>query len=179
MAQRVTLEIKKPCVAELYYLPGAMIDRHNRCRQDDLLLERKYHTQDWSIRVNHSLIGNVIVDSWLLYAGASGPLQSKKHRTFYKTLSLELIVNDFDSVGLRASAGSSVPSQLTPTSGIGPHATPTKTRKMEKTGQEKPSQAQRNCVVRGGPTTKVCSFGRQDGRDECSGPRSYLCDKKS
>jgi hypothetical protein len=42
-------------------------DRHNRCRQDDLMLERKYQTQDWSIRVNHSLLGIVSVDSWLLY----------------------------------------------------------------------------------------------------------------
>jgi hypothetical protein len=41
-AKRVTLDIKQPRVAELYYGSCAMIDRHNRCRQDDLMLERKY-----------------------------------------------------------------------------------------------------------------------------------------
>jgi hypothetical protein len=44
-----------------------MIDRNNRCCQDGLMLERRYQTQYWSIRVNHSLLGIDIVDSWLLY----------------------------------------------------------------------------------------------------------------
>jgi hypothetical protein len=126
--QRVTLEIKQPRVPELYYNSCAMIDRQNRCRQDDLMLERKYNTQDRSIRVNRSLLGTVIVDSWL-YASARGLLRSMKQRTFHETLALELIDNAFDSVGLRARGGNSVPSQLTPPSGIGPHATPTKKRK--------------------------------------------------
>ena len=29
-----------------------MIDRHNRYRQDDLKIERKYGTHDWSMRLN-------------------------------------------------------------------------------------------------------------------------------
>jgi hypothetical protein len=62
-AQRVTTEIKQPRVAELYCGSCAMIDRYNRCRQNDLMLERKYQIQDWSIRVNHSLLGIDIVDS--------------------------------------------------------------------------------------------------------------------
>jgi hypothetical protein len=75
------------------------------------------------------------VDSWLLYTGARSPLRSMKQRTFYETLVLEKIDNDFDSVGLRARTGGSVPSQLTPTSGIGPHSTPTKKRKRDKEGK--------------------------------------------
>jgi hypothetical protein len=66
------------------------------------MLEHRYNTQDWSIRVSDSLLGIVIVDSCLLYAGARGPLRSMKQRTFYATLALELIDNDFDSVSLRA-----------------------------------------------------------------------------
>jgi hypothetical protein len=72
-AQRVTVEVKQPRVAELYYSSCSMIDRHNRCRQDDLMLERKCQTYDWSVRVCHSLLGTVGVVSWLLYAGARGP----------------------------------------------------------------------------------------------------------
>jgi hypothetical protein len=85
-----------------------MICRHNRCRQDDLTLERKYQTQDWSIRVSRSLLGIVIVDSWLLYTGARGPLLSMNLRLFYETLALELFDSDFDPVGLRAHTGGSV-----------------------------------------------------------------------
>jgi hypothetical protein len=58
-----------------------------------------------------------------------------KQRTFYETLAPELIDNDFDFVSLRARTGGSVPSQLTPTSGVGPHATPTKNRKRDKEGK--------------------------------------------
>jgi hypothetical protein len=61
--QRVTFQIKQPLIAELYYDCCAMIDRHNRCRQDDLMLERKFVTMDWSVRVGHSLLGMIIVDS--------------------------------------------------------------------------------------------------------------------
>jgi hypothetical protein len=53
-AQRVTVEVKQPHVAELYYNLSSVIDRHNHCRQNDLILERKCQTHDWSVRVCHS-----------------------------------------------------------------------------------------------------------------------------
>jgi hypothetical protein len=37
------------------------------------MLERKYQTHEWLVRVNHSLLETVGVASWLLYAGARGP----------------------------------------------------------------------------------------------------------
>jgi hypothetical protein len=110
-AQRVTLEVKQPRVAELYFTSCAMIDMHYRCLRNDIMLERKYQTQDWSVRINHSLLGMVIMDSWLLYVGARGPLRSMKQRTSYETLALELIDTEFNSVGLRARTGVSVPNQ--------------------------------------------------------------------
>jgi Transposase IS4 len=61
--QRVTFQIKQQLVDELYYECCAMVDRHNRCLQDDLMLERKFVTMDWSVRVGHSLLGMIIVDS--------------------------------------------------------------------------------------------------------------------
>jgi hypothetical protein len=66
------------------------------------MLERNYRTQDWSIRVNYSLIGIDIVDSWLLHAGARGKLLSMMQRMFCETRALDLIDNDFDTVGPRA-----------------------------------------------------------------------------
>ena len=46
-ASRVALTVPQPVVAETYYGCCAQIDRHNRCRQDDLRLENKLFTHDW------------------------------------------------------------------------------------------------------------------------------------
>jgi hypothetical protein len=66
------------------------------------MLERKFVTLDWSVRVGHSLLGVVIVDSWLLYVGVRGKLRSMNQREFYETLCLELIDLKFDVIGLRS-----------------------------------------------------------------------------
>jgi len=56
-SERVPLTIRQPQVAEVYYQSCAQIDRHNRCRQDDLRIEHAYGTHDWSTRVNMSILG--------------------------------------------------------------------------------------------------------------------------
>ena len=71
-AERVVLTVPQPHVAETYYTCCSQIDRHNRCRQDDLRLEHKLVTHDWSMRVNLSLLGMCEVDAWMLYSGARG-----------------------------------------------------------------------------------------------------------
>jgi hypothetical protein len=45
--ERVTLSVPQPQVAELYYSACAKIDRHNRCRQDNLMMERNFVTHGW------------------------------------------------------------------------------------------------------------------------------------
>ena len=45
--EHVDLEVRQPKASELYYSACAMIDIHNRCRQDDFDLEKKLGTQDW------------------------------------------------------------------------------------------------------------------------------------
>eukprot|EP00170_Pyropia_yezoensis_P001789 contig_7652_g1793 len=78
-----------------------MIDRHNRCRQDDLRLEHKLVTYDWSMRVNLSLLGICVVDAWLLYSGARGAAAALAQSQFYEDLAAQLIDNAFDTVGVR------------------------------------------------------------------------------
>jgi hypothetical protein len=78
----------------------------------------------------------------------------------YETLVLELIDNDFDSVDLRAGTGGSVPGQLTPTSNIGAHTTPTRKRGSENDGRERSPQAQRSWHLCGIRATKVCTPSR-------------------
>jgi hypothetical protein len=92
-SQRVSLEVPQPKAAELYYSSCARIDQHYCCRQDDLQLERKYVTTSWSMRVNMTLLGMIIVDSWLLCLrarGANAGLQSE----YYEELATELIFNN-------------------------------------------------------------------------------------
>ena len=66
------LSIRIPAICEQYYETCSQIDRHNRSRQDDLGLEKKFEVKEWSMRVNTSLLAIYIVDAWKLYAGAKG-----------------------------------------------------------------------------------------------------------
>ena len=92
--ERITLVIDQPKVCELYYACCAMVDRHNRCRQADLKLERKLVTKDWSKRLNISLLSICIVDTWFAY---SGILESHENQNdFYGYLAEELIDNTYD-----------------------------------------------------------------------------------
>jgi hypothetical protein len=96
----------------------------------------------------------------------------------YETLALELIDNGSDSVDLRAGTGGSVPGQLTPTTGIGPHATPTRKRRSDEEGSEQAFRAQRSCVICGVRTTKVCSSCREGRLGEvfvCDSSKSRVC----
>ena len=54
---RVEFEINQPRVDERYYSRNPKIDESKLTRQDDFQLERKLQTNDWSIRVNTSILG--------------------------------------------------------------------------------------------------------------------------
>jgi hypothetical protein len=64
--QRLLLTIHQPKAAGLYYTMCGKIDQHNRCRQDTLNLEKKLETNEWHRRLNMSIFGIVVVDSWML-----------------------------------------------------------------------------------------------------------------
>lgn len=64
-----SIEISIPMVCEHCYDICSEIDRHNRCRQDDLGLEKKFEVKDWATRVHTSLLAICIVESWKLYSG--------------------------------------------------------------------------------------------------------------
>ena len=119
--------------AEIYYSGCGVIDRHNRCRQGDLMLEQKFATADWSMRVDCSIIGMIIVDSWLVYKGCGSVRLDMAQTDFYIALSEEPIDNDYHTgvaTSKRMNAHeSSAMKHGVPRSGIGPHLTPTKRRR--------------------------------------------------
>ena len=46
--QKVNLMVSQPQIAEIYYSTCSAIDKHNRLRQDDLCIEKKVETVNWS-----------------------------------------------------------------------------------------------------------------------------------
>ena len=87
-AERVDIVVPQPKETEVYYNSCAAIDKHNRCCQDDLTLETKFVTHNWSRRVNMPLLGICIVDAWFAFQGSiGGTMCDIKQWDFYEYLS--------------------------------------------------------------------------------------------
>jgi hypothetical protein len=185
--ERVELEIPQPQAAEIYYNACGMIDRHNRCRQDDLMLERKLGTMDWSMRVNTSLLGMCIVDAWYAYSQCTKTGEAnteEKQKDFYSFLAEELIDNNYDSVGRRRGVNSPVAGpQLVTINGLArcgveAHLSPTKRRRKEK-GLTTNGLYQGKCRICKKKTVFVCSACKDANEDGFfHGKEVWLCMNK-
>lgn len=181
------LVVPQPQVCELYYNACAQVDRHNRCRQDDVQLERKIQTQDWNFRVNSSILAMIFVDSWFVWKGALADRCKTSQAELYMRLAEELIDNDCDSLPARRRRAPEVdPTQSgaydagVPRSGVGAHLTPTRKRRRSREGTVTAHRQQARCVVCGGKTTHVCSLCREENVDErevavCNTRRGRSC----
>lgn len=69
---------------ELYYNTYSRIIRQNRCRQDDLRLERSILVKKWSRTLNITLLSIFIVGAWRLYKYAIGKSCYMNLTTFYE-----------------------------------------------------------------------------------------------
>jgi hypothetical protein len=173
--ERLEIIIPQPKAAELYYSACGMIDRHNRSRQDTLMLERKLGTTNWSTRVNLSIFGMIVVDTWLAYSLCTGIGRAngreEKQKDFYTALAEELVDNQYDNVGSRrvfveANLDSDSPalsrSTGEPRSGLYAHLTPTKKRRKNKDGSFSSNRLQGRCLVCSKKTTYVCSVCKDE-----------------
>jgi hypothetical protein len=187
-ATRVELTIPQPIACEIYYDTCAQIDRHNRMRQDDLMLERKLGTMDWSLRVNLSIFGMCVVDSWLMYSKCTET--EEKQREFYEMLAEEMIDNTHDQVRGRRSEntgdGGIIAADGHMRSGISAHLTPTKRkrRKREAVEGETGNQMrltntsymqQGRCIVCSKKSTQVCSQCQDENDDENNTHEAWIC----
>ena len=167
--ERVEFVIPQPKAAEMYYAACASIDRHNRCRQDSLQLERKIGTLNFDMRVNSTLLGMMIVDTWLVYSKATGTTELEKD--FYTKLSEELIDNNYDTIGMRArrrNRGEETPAAIDrglARAGLHAHLTPTKKKRKRRDGTITNYKLQGKCKICGEKTTFMCSLC-VDARDE-------------
>ena len=131
-ASKQTFTIEQPEVAENYYSCCASIDQHIRCRQDDFMLERKLRIQDWSFRVNTTVLGICIVGARLLYLGEHGKKNHILQRTFYEDFCVALIENRYDSFQLRKRCSVEETCKVFAarrSSGVGIHSTPSKKKR--------------------------------------------------
>jgi len=130
---KAEIYIDQPEAADLYYSACGKIDQHNRHRQASLMLEKKLITRNWNVRVNQSLFGMSVVDSFLLMQGCQGNWLVQ--RQYYQLLAQDLIDNQYDTIGLRPRKRTAA--EIEEESCFGPdkslHLTsPTPTKKMKK-----------------------------------------------
>jgi hypothetical protein len=184
--EHVDLVIPQPRACETYYSCCAKIDQHNRDRQDTLMLEKKLKTHDWSIRVNLSILGMIMVDCWKVWSqitvtgpeGLSKPAETQKE--FYSQLATELIDNTFDYVAPRNNGVAATDNHAElidrrtnlPRSGTAIHLTPTKRKRKKKDGSWTQNTFQARCHICRSKTIYQCSRCKDesDGIDE-----GWLC----
>ena len=157
-SKKIITETSIPQVAETYYATASQVDRHNRCRQDELNLEKKFEVKEWSLRVNTSLLAICIVDAWLLYKGNRAGRESMSPNCFYTKLSEQLIDNTYSVTSTRSMFPEEEVTDVT-ASGIGPHLTPSHRKRHRKDGVITKSTYQGRCrVCKTGKKSKyVCS----------------------
>ena len=97
----VEVVVPQPAACAIYYGACGKIDQHNKLRQSSLMLETKLKTTVWSRRVNMSLLGMMIVDSFLLAQGCQGVRRWGTASDFFVALSEQLIDNKYDQRALR------------------------------------------------------------------------------
>jgi hypothetical protein len=108
--QQVMFTIPQPKIAEMYYTTCGAIDRYNRLCQDDLCIEKKIETKDWSWRVNLSIFSMIVVDTWLVFnAMRNTPTVEPNQKEIYSVLSEFLIDNSYGSRGCPSSQPQSSP----------------------------------------------------------------------
>ena len=186
--ERLTLVIDQPKACELYYACCAMVDRHNRCRQADLKLERKLVTKDWSKRLNMSLLSICIVDTWFAY---SSILETHENQNdFYEYLAEELIENIYDdNRSVNRTLGDprrrlNIDLELSPRTkndgsgrcGLSIHLTATKRKRISNQGNVSTNVLQGRCKICANKTTMCCSKCEDDDKIEKA---VFLCNPKT
>jgi hypothetical protein len=165
--EMVDMTLDCPKAAATYYSTCGKIDQHNRCRQDSLNLEKKIKVKQWDQRVNMSIFGMIVVDSWLLYKGCTGG--KKLHQIgYYKALMDALIDSPLKNTTTTrqqqqrfSASDASVASWATKTgtAGRGLHLTPTKHKTPTKKKDRRRQQHCRNCNAK---TIMLCSYCRDN-----------------
>ena len=91
----VTLTVLQPKASEIYYGACSKIDRHNRCQQEFLDIEKKLQTHEWDKRSNLGILEICVLDDWMCYSIATKVEETQE--TYYSKISEEMIDNLLDA----------------------------------------------------------------------------------
>ena len=128
----VEFDTNHPRVAERYYSRNSKIDEIICTRQDDLQLERNLQTEDWSIKVNTSILGMDHVDIYYL-GKACEWWDDSNPAEFYYNLAEEMIENHWNERRTRRNQAGQPISCPGYIRNIVPHFTPTKKKRKKDT----------------------------------------------
>lgn len=84
-----------------YYSTPLEIDMHNRFRQENLDLEKRFQVRNWATKINFSLLGLCICHSWFLYESGMGSGAVLSAFSFFVKLAEQLAENQFDHLEVR------------------------------------------------------------------------------
>jgi hypothetical protein len=167
----------------MYYGSCQKIDQHNRFRQASLMMETKINTIHWHRRVNNTLLGMCVVDSYLLAVGCQGGSKYDTAGEFFTQLAEELIENTYEKRSMRKKH-ERVANNLAFTTGIKIEdvalpacrhligCTPTKRRKKA----QPLNRAQGRCMTCKEPTSNVCREC-QYWQPDPSSTQFWMCNK--
>ncbi len=85
-----TIPISRPKIIEIYQEAAGVIDQHNKIRQRNLGLEKRWVTMRWDFRIITSIFGIVEVDSYLIAKHVITGF-SMSNPDFVNVLSMQLI----------------------------------------------------------------------------------------
>ena len=92
-------EVKRPKIIEDYFNAACKIDVHNHLRQGSLSIETALRTHRWDIRLYSTILGIVVVDSYLAYSHFEkfGKRNHASLRSFQEELITAILANDLGS----------------------------------------------------------------------------------
>lgn len=183
--ERRDLTVKQPKVCEQYYSACSKIDRHNRSRQSNLMMETKVRVNVFDKRLNTTVFAMVgPVDAWYLFKGIRCGCQdgwSFNERHFYEMLLEQLIDNKFDCSQATTRAKRRTDAEILLQEQQDPNSIPSHLQlisvtptKRHKTANPK-HRLQGRCLVCNLPATTVC---RECQREDPLGRHQFwICDK--
>lgn len=91
----IAFKLTMPQIIRDYFTIFDKIDIHNRVGQDRLDLEKTIEVKEWSFRLNSTILGMILVDSWYLFKhgiGHKNERQLSPHR-FWCKIGTEMLQN--------------------------------------------------------------------------------------
>jgi hypothetical protein len=166
-------------VAEVYYRACASVDRHNRSRQDHLMLERKLETKDWSVGVTLSLFGMCVIDAYHYVAKGCRICDETAARLF-EALAEELIYNNYGlGMGTRGQRGCATSPENTHAISTSAHLMPTKRKRKDKhAGVPLRFSLQGRCKVCHAKTSHICSLCKHEQGPEVQS-EPWICHEEN